>query len=435
MELVIPLSNSVRIKKKTADLIRFIRGLIMGEKKNNRKAEEKYINFSDDKINVLLLGNSGCGKSTLINAFLGREEAETGAGFAVTKNIEVYESSELPFRMIDTVGFEYGLFKQYRIKRDLAKFSEDSVKNREAKKFIHVIWYCIAGTAKRIDIEALNYIKSVVSSWHGVPIIFVITKSYSEIEMEENKAIAHDAVVAYNAKHPRSPLNVKAIIPVVAKEYEISKDVIVSPTGLDTLLNKTNELAPVAKRVANDSIRKIDLKLKREKADFTVNASTVASIAVGAIPVPVPDSTILVPIQTKMIKDISKTYAQENDDISKDVRQYIIQIGATTIAGKAVVKALKQIPGLNIAASLIDAAAAGLITFAAGKTAEIVFEHFYTGEWDKSNFVIDSEVQQIFNDIMPDITEKLSEFLRDSVDGISVTDINNFFSNLLNKGK
>lgn len=407
----------------------------MGEKRNNRKAEDKYINFSDDKVNVLLLGNSGCGKSTLINAFLGREEAETGAGFAVTKNIEVYESSELPFRMIDTVGFEYGLFKQYRIKRDLAKFSEDSVKNREAKKFIHVIWYCIAGTAKRIDIEALNYIKSVVSSWPGVPIIFVITKSYSEIEMEENKAIAHDAVVAYNAKHPRSPLNVKAIIPVVAKEYEISKDVIVSPTGLDTLLNKTNELAPVAKRVANDSIRKIDLKLKREKADFTVNASTVASIAVGAIPVPVPDSTILVPIQTKMIKDISKTYAQENDDISKDVRQYIIQIGATTIAGKAVVKALKQIPGLNIAASLIDAAAAGLITFAAGKTAEIVFEHFYTGEWDKSNFVIDSEVQQIFKDIMPDITEKLSEFLRNSVDGISVTDINNFFSNLLNKGK
>ena len=45
----------------------------MGEKKNNCKAEEKYINFSDDKINVLLLGNSGCGKSTLINAFLGRE--------------------------------------------------------------------------------------------------------------------------------------------------------------------------------------------------------------------------------------------------------------------------------------------------------------------------------------------------------------------------
>ena len=84
---------------------------------------------------------------------------------------------------------------------------------------------------------------------------------------------------------------------------------------------------------------------------------------------------------------------------------------------------------------MIDAAAAGLITFAAGKTAEIVFEHFYTGEWDKSNFVIDSEVQQIFKDIMPDITEKLSEFLRNSVDGISVTDINNFFSNLLNKGK
>ncbi len=406
----------------------------MFELKKRRKPDPNpSINFSDDKINVLLLGNSGCGKSTLINAFLGREEAETGSGFAVTKHIEVYESPDLPFRMIDTVGFEYGLFKQYNIKKDLAKFSEDSVKKRETRKFVHVIWYCIAGTAKRIDLDALDYIKSVVKSWSGVPVILVITKSYSEVEMEENKAIAHDAVVKYNTKHPRSPLNVKAIIPVVAKEYEVRKGLIIPPTGLDVLLKTTNDLAPAAKRAADASIRKIDLKIKHDSANNSITASTVASIAVGAIPVPVPDSTILVPIQTKMIRDISKTYNQQKEAISDDVRKYILQIGATTIAGKTLVKALKQIPGIGIAASLINAAAAGAITFVSGKTAQVIFEHFYTGEWDTSTFAIDSEVEQIFKDILPDITDKLSDFLRNAADGISASDISDFFSGLLKK--
>ena len=406
----------------------------MSEKRWFRKKDNnQHINFSDDKINVLLLGNSGCGKSTLINALLGSDEAETGAGFAVTKNIEVYENDELPFRMIDTVGFEHGFLKQYRIKKDLAKFSEDSVKNREAKKFVHVIWYCISGTAKRIDMESLDYIKSVIGSWPGVPVIFVITKSYSEIEREENKRIAQEAINKYNSKHKRNPLNVKDIICVVAKEYEISKDIVVPPTGLDVLLNKTNELAPVAKRVADKSIREIDLKLKRKQATTAVNTSTIASVAVGAIPIPVPDSTVLIPVQTKMIKDICKAYNQEDDDISNDIKKYILQLGATTVAGKALVKAIKQVPGLNIAASIIDAAVAGAITFVSGKTAQIIFEHFYTGEWDKSGFNVDSEVQQIFKDLMPDIVDMLSDFLKGSKDSITLGDIKEFFKILSKK--
>ncbi len=426
--------SAIRQLKETEIRKRIRRMAVFGFERKP-KQNRKVIDFSDDRINVLLLGNSGCGKSTLINALLGREEAETGAGTAVTRNIEVYEDEKLPFRMIDTVGFEYGLFRQYRIRNDLAKFSQESIKNRDVRKLVHVIWYCIDGTSKRVDPQAMDYIQSVVGSWKEIPIIFVITKSYSEKEMEENTAIAHDALVAYNARHPRNPLNVKDILCVVSKEYPISDDLTVPPYGLDTLLNRTNELAPAAKKAADSAMLEIDLKLKRDKADFSINASTAASIAVGAVPIPVPDSTVLVPIQTKMFHDILSAYEQQEDDMTRQIRKYIVQAGATTIAGKTLVKALKQIPGIAIAASVIDAAAAGAVTFVSGKTAQIVFERFYTGEWSREGFNVDAEIQQILKDLIPDLTSQLKEYLEGFRGTVSAKDIVSFFHDLIQKKK
>ena len=63
--------------------------------------------------NVLVIGNSGVGKSTLINAVLGEERALTGYGISGTTNeLEIYESEELPFRVIDTIGFEPTFLKE-----------------------------------------------------------------------------------------------------------------------------------------------------------------------------------------------------------------------------------------------------------------------------------------------------------------------------------
>lgn len=55
--------------------------------------------------NVLVIGNSGVGKSTLINAVLGENKAFTGYGTkGTTDKLEIYESSEVPFRVIDTIN-------------------------------------------------------------------------------------------------------------------------------------------------------------------------------------------------------------------------------------------------------------------------------------------------------------------------------------------
>ena len=403
--------------------------------KFRKKETKEPIQFDDDRINVLLLGNSGCGKSTLINAFLGREAAETGSGKAVTKNIGVYESDDLPFRMIDTVGYEYGLFRQYKIKKDLAKFSSDGVKNREADKLIHVIWYCIDATSKRVDQNALNYIRSVTASWRDVPVIFVITKSYSWKEMEECRKMTEEAVLTYNAKHRRNPINVQDILCVVAKEFVISDSIIVPARGLEELMRRTNELAPKAKQMAAASIERIDRRLKWDKANNIIGTSTAAAAAIGALPLPVPDAASLCTLQLNMIKRLSRTYELENEAASKEISKVIMQIGATTIAGKALVKALKARPGVNLAASVADAAAAGTITFLLGETAAIVMERFYTGEWTPDMIDMDDEIRKVFEDLRPEITEQVKRFVSDTKNNVTESSISGFLNELMPKKK
>lgn len=58
-----------------------------------------------EKGNVLVIGNSGAGKSTLINAVLGERRAPEGS-FGSTKDLYVYTGEHLPFRVIDTIGFD-----------------------------------------------------------------------------------------------------------------------------------------------------------------------------------------------------------------------------------------------------------------------------------------------------------------------------------------
>lgn len=79
--------------------------------------------------NVLVIGNSGVGKSTLINAVLGEDVAMTGWGTeGTTKELKTYESSEIPFRVIDSVGFEPSLIKGYRAVNAVQKWSKDAAK-------------------------------------------------------------------------------------------------------------------------------------------------------------------------------------------------------------------------------------------------------------------------------------------------------------------
>lgn len=71
------------------------------------------------KINVLVFGNSGVGKSTLINAVCKTDQAETGTGKSVTKEMHVYENEEIQFRLIDTMGLDYNFWNRLKTNSDI----------------------------------------------------------------------------------------------------------------------------------------------------------------------------------------------------------------------------------------------------------------------------------------------------------------------------
>ena len=104
-----------------------------------------------DKGNILVIGDSGVGKSTLINAVLGEEIAESGFGDkGTTKELKVYESDVLDFRIIDTVGFEPSFFKRMGAINAVKKWSKNAIKEGKENSDINVIWFCVEGTSSKL---------------------------------------------------------------------------------------------------------------------------------------------------------------------------------------------------------------------------------------------------------------------------------------------
>lgn len=130
--------------------------------------------------NVLVIGNSGVGKSTLINSVLGEDKAETGWGTkGTTKELAIYESQTIPFRVIDTVGFEPSLLSELKAIGAVKKWSKNSVKEGHEDNKINVIWFCVEGTSRKLFPKSLKDLSRATAMWESVPIIVVITKSYS----------------------------------------------------------------------------------------------------------------------------------------------------------------------------------------------------------------------------------------------------------------
>jgi len=121
--------------------------------------------------NVLVIGNSGVGKSTLINAVLGEEKAETGWGTKGTTNkLSIYENEEIPFRIIDTVGFEPSFIKEFKAISAVKKWSKDSTREGHEDNQINVIWICIEGTSSKLFPKTLKDLSKATSIWDTVPV-------------------------------------------------------------------------------------------------------------------------------------------------------------------------------------------------------------------------------------------------------------------------
>lgn len=363
-----------------------------------------------EKGNVLVIGNSGVGKSTLINAVLGENVSLTGIGTSgTTKELCIFESDSVPFRVIDTIGFEPTFLKEFKAIAAVKKWSRACSKNGKEDNQINVIWFCVDGTSGKLFSKTINTLAKSVSLWKSVPIIVAITKSYSVPEREQNIELVKEAF-----KNHKISKNLRAIVPVVASPFVINNDSFAPPEGIEELINKTNELLPEGIKAASDDLSHFILNRKRAMAHSLVGVATAAGVATGAISPPFSDAVILVPVEMAETKAISKIYGINKEDKSKEILEHIVGAGTVSVAAKAAIGALKLIPGINIAASVLNAIVAGCFVAALGEASIYIFEQIYLGkksmdDYDWINKFIESKLSVGFIEKITKVLEELGK--------------------------
>lgn len=364
-----------------------------------------------EKGNVLVIGNSGVGKSTLINAVLGKERAEMGYGTTgTTKELAIYESEKIPFRIIDTVGFEPSLLKEFEAINAVKKWSKNSTKEGKEGTQINMIWFCVEGTSSKLFPKTIKNLSRATSMWPSVPIIVVITKSYSVPERERNIEMVYNAF----ATQKRNSKNLRKVIPVVASTYTLNENAYAAPEGITELIDATHNLLPEGIKAAETDIATFKLNRKRALAHSIVGVATAGGVVVGAVPIPFSDAMILGPVEIAEINALAQVYGINKDEEAKKFLNSIIEVGTVGLTAKAAISALKAIPGINIGAAVLNAIIAGSIVVALGEGSIYAFEQVYLGkkttddiDWIKK--VIESNLSSGFIEKVTIAIDKLSD--------------------------
>ncbi len=365
------------------------------------------------KGNVLIVGNSGVGKSTLINAVLGEEVAATGWGtHGTTTELEIYESPDkkVPFRIIDTIGFEPSFFKQRKAIKAVKDWSRDCAKKGNEDNAINVIWFCVDGTSAKLFPETIDNLSKATSMWKSVPVITVITKSYSLPDRQRNI----DMVTNAFAKQERYSKNLKKIIPVVAQPFFITEDAFSPPQGITELIKATNACMPEGIKAGKSDLLRFILARKKALSQSVVVAATGAGVAVSAIPLPFADAAMLEPIEVTQVQSIARIFGIGDDEEAKKFIDTLIKAGTVGAAAKGVAGYVKQLakklPGVNI----VNAVVAGSIVAILGEVSIYAFEQIYLGnrtldelDWIKN--LVDNSITKSLKAKMNDVAESLKE--------------------------
>ena len=240
-----------------------------------------------DKINIAVVGKTGSGKSTLINGVFGREFAVAAVGEPVTTKICRHTTPDSPLAIYDTPGFDMSANQPEKVREELIGLIKKGIEERDMDQAIHCIWYCINTAANRVEPAELEWLSAFTeeNSKYNVPVIIILTQSQDEEKAAELKRII-------DSKN----LRVKKVIPVLAKDYILRGQVIVSSYGLDELVAVMGAVLPDCLQKTWQHVQKAALKEKVKFAQGIIATNAAAAAAAGAIPIPFSDAAVLVPI-------------------------------------------------------------------------------------------------------------------------------------------
>ncbi|MEN9230403.1 MAG: GTPase [Thermostichus sp. DG02_5_bins_236] len=305
--------------------------------------------------NVMVIGKTGVGKSTLVNAVFKDELARTGVGSPVTRYIRKYCKQDCPITIYDTPGMELSGEQNVGIRLEVAQCI-DELRLRDPEEHIHIIWYCIHHEANRLEETELDWLRSL--ELKDVPVILILTQ-YLE-GSEESEFLQY-------LQHQNLP--VRYIVPVLARDKAITRQITIPAHGLEHLIGCTLELLPEVARLAfiRQQLLRVDLKAQ---AAFKYVSGYVASAAfIGATPIPFADAPLLVTTQIGMIANISFIFGYKTSpSFYYSLMGALAGIGGAVVAGRAIASnLLKFIPGVgSIAGGIVQSTTAATLTLSIG---------------------------------------------------------------------
>jgi uncharacterized protein (DUF697 family) len=220
----------------------------------------------------------------------------------------------------------------------------------------------------------------------------------------------------------------RKVIPVVASTYVLNDSAYAAPEGITELIGATNELIPEGIKAAETDIYKFMLNRKKGLSQSIVGVATTAGVVVGAVPIPFADAMILTPIEVAEINALAQVYGINKNEKSKQFFDSIIEVGTVSAVAKAAISGLKAIPGINLAASVINAIIAGSFVAAIGEGTIYAFEQVYMGkktvediDWIKK--VIESKLSKELLEKVKTVAEKISDNTDQKTIGRSIMDV------------
>ncbi|QDE33522.1 DUF697 domain-containing protein [Microbacterium foliorum] len=337
------------------------------------------------RFNLAIFGKTGVGKSTLINAIFGEEVAPTGVGDPVTMDEHLYIHRSGFLGLLDTRGLEIGKDTDELIK-ELSEYLK-RMRQQPLREQIHVAWYCVRSTDRRFEDTEAEFIRRLHAL--DLPVVAVLTQVQSRAGEYHTDALAlADHIAALDL-----PIVGGRPILVMSTADDFTGQV---QHGLTNLVDATFRAAPEGVEAAFAAAQKVDLARKRKQAQTAVRAAATAALTVGAIPIPVADAGVLVPIQLGMMARVAAIYGVRVDTASIAATAATVAVSA---AGRsAVAGLLKLIPGAGtLVGGVISGAVASSFTLAIGYAWSVVCGELTQGRLRGVDGALDNDlVRELF---------------------------------------